>query len=281
MIIAATSNRKRGLELSQFNNGFSLLELIIVIVVLAIMAISLSRLTNTTVFSYIDAKDRNRLSQSAKWVTERISREVREALPQSVRTATSGNFHCVEFMAIVNASTYLDLPSSGSVLSFNAVGYNLVATPGNLVAIMPIDPTSLYASSGVLATVNSIVTSGVDPNQAIVSLTAATNFERRSPQRRFYLLNTPVSFCLNNLSGEMTRHDSYAIAAAQQFPPPGGTVIGENFTAVSTVFNYQLGTLSRSGLLQINLNSQNRSRNLTGTSESFDVFHEVHVRNVP
>jgi MSHA biogenesis protein MshO len=263
------------------NSGFTLLEFIIVIVIVAIMAISLSKLTNSTVYSYIDAKDRNRLSQSAKWITERISREVREALPQSVRANVSGSFHCVEFMAIVNASTYLDIPASGSLSSFNAVGYNLVADPANFVAIMPIDPASLYASSGVLAGVNSIVTSGIDPNQAVVTLNAATNFTRRSPQRRFYLLDTPVSFCLDDTNGNMTRHDGYAIAAAQQFPPPGGSVIGENFSANTTVFNYQLGTLSRSGLLQINLFSQNRGRNLTGNSESFDVFHEVHVRNVP
>jgi len=261
--------------------GFSLIELIIVIIILGIMAISLGSLTSNTVYSYIDAKDRNRLSQSAKWVTERISREVREALPQSVRTRSSGSYHCVEFMPIENASSYLNLPANGSITNFDVVGFNLSSSTATLVAIMPINASSLYSAGGTLGSVASVVVSGADPNQAVVTLSAPTNFARRSPQNRFYLLNPPVSFCLNDSNGQMTRYSSYGITPNQQTPPNGGSQIGNNFSVSSTVFNYQAGTLSRSGLLQINLRSQNRSRSLVGSDESFDVFHEVHVRNVP
>ncbi len=64
----------------------------------------------------------------------------------------------------------------------------------------------------------------------------------------------------------------------------GGVVsslMGEDFSANGVVFNYQADTLSRAGLLQINFRVQNRNRSLTGNEESFEIFHEVHVRNVP
>lgn len=260
--------------------GFTLIELIIVILLTAILAISLSSLTQYSVFGYIDAKDRNRFSQSAKWITERISREVREALPQSIRVRTSGDIHCVEFMNIINASTYLDLPASGSVTSFNAVEFDLNFSAGLLVAIMPIDAASIYSGSGTLANVASVVDVG---NEVTINLTAPTTFSRRSPQNRFYLLNSPVSFCLNNNNGQITRYSSYTTSGTQPVPPTGGSsaLMADNFSANGTVFNYQAGTLTRAGLLQMNFRIQNRSRNLAGNSESFEVFHEVHIRNVP
>lgn len=261
--------------------GFSLLELIIVIVLMGIMAISLSNVTTNAVYGYIDAKDRNSLSQSAKWVTEKISREMREALPQSVRTGTSGTVHCVEFMSILNASTYLNLPASGPIDDFNAVAYNLAGFTNSLIAIMPINPIDVYdVNSGTTAPVDDIIADVA--GEVTVNLTGTPTFARRSPTNRFYVLTTPTSFCLNDSNGELHKYSGYAIKA-NLFPLPigGSSLMGENFRASGAVFNYQDGTLSRAALLQINLKAQNRSRNLTGNEESFEVFHEVHVRNVP
>lgn len=260
--------------------GFSLIELVIVIMLIGILAVSLTNITQFTISGYIDAKDRNQLSQSAKFVTEKIAREVREALPQSIRVNVVANTHCLEFMNIANASTSLDIPASGDVSSFNAVGFDINFTANMFVAIMPIDANSIYSIVGTLGSVASITNAG---NQALITLAGPTNFARRSPQNRFYLLNTPISYCLNTADGQLTRYDSYPITVAQQTPPFAGNseLVAENYLANGAVFNYQLGTLSRSSLLQINFQLQNRDRNLTATEETFQVFHEVHVRNVP
>lgn len=260
--------------------GFTLLELIIVIALIGILAISLGKITSFSVFSYIDAKDRSHNSQSGKWLIERISRELREALPQSVRTGNSGNIHCVEFMSILNASTYLDLPASGNITSFNAVGFDLSFVSGMMVAIMPINPVQTYNNSGTLGSISAITPTG---SQSLITLAAATNFSRRSPQNRFYLLSSPSSFCLDNSTGLVNRYTAYGVDPIQSFPPVGATIdlMGENFSANGSVFNFQPGTLSRSGILQLNFRLQNRERNLAGNSESFEIFHEVHIRNVP
>jgi MSHA biogenesis protein MshO len=268
------------------NSGFTLLELIIVIVILGIMAFSLSGVIKTSVYGYIDAKDRNRLSQSAKWIIERISRELREALPQSVRTNDDGNDYCVEFMSIDNASSYLNLPTSPNAVinSFKAVGFDLTTSSATRVAIMPISTSAVYNVTGTLGSIASISNlGGADTGKVSISLSGGPRFDRRSPTNRFYLLNDPISFCLNNSSGEITRYTDYGINAIQQLPPLAGSdsLIGENFSLSGYVFNYQAETLTKSGLLQINLLAQNRSRNLSGNEESFNIFHEVHIRNVP
>lgn len=260
--------------------GFTLLELVVVIILLAILGVSLGNITQYSMLGYIDGKDRNRLSQSGKWVSERIAREIREALPQSVRSGSNANIHCVEFLPIVNSSSALDFPANGPISSFTAVGYDLTFSAGLMIAVMPINSASTYAVNGVIANVASITEMA---GQATINLTAATNFTRRSPQARFYLLSAPVAFCLNDVNGEITRYSGHAISASQAFPPSGGSsvLLGENFSANGAVFNYQPGNLSSAGLLQINLRLQNRSRNLAANSESFEIYHEVHVRNVP
>jgi len=262
--------------------GFTLIELVIVIILLSILSISIAGILSSSVSSYMDSRDRNRHSQEAKLVIERMSREIREALPQSVRTRINGSVHCVEFTPIVNASSDIDLPASGPVTSFNAVAYNLIATfsPNQAIAIMPINAANFYAGGGTRGTVAAITPSGA--NQVQITLASPTNFARRSPLRRFYLLSQPVSFCLDDASGEVRRYTNYGFNAAQAAPPTGASELyGQNFAANGNVFTYQPGTLQNASLLQMNFVLQSRSRNLAAGEESFEVFHEVHIRNVP
>ena len=265
----------------KYQKAFTMIELVIVIVLLGILSVSFANILSQSVFSYMDAKGRNEHSQTAKWVTEIISRSVREALPQSIRTGTSGSLDCLEYVEIVNAGSYFNLPATGPVSSFNIVSYDLVFQAGQSVAIMPINPASIYVGNNVVSPITSIAASG--PQQSLITLTSPTNFAQRSPQNRMYILSTPITFCLNNNTGLISRYFDYGFVAALAFPPSSATseIIGENFWANGNVFNYQSGTLQRSGLLQINFVIQDRVRFASGTAESFEVFHEVHVRNVP
>ena len=117
---------------------------------------SFAKILSQSVVGYMDARDRNQHSQSAKWVIETISRAMREALPQSVRTGVSGDLNCVEYVSILNASSYINLPSNGNITSFNVVSYDLTFNPGISVAVMPISPASIYAGNGVVSQIASI-----------------------------------------------------------------------------------------------------------------------------
>lgn len=266
---------------NQRQAAFTMIELVIVIVLLGLLSVSFAKILSQSVSGYVDAKGRNEHSQTAKWVTEVISRSAREALPQSIRTGISGNLDCVEYLEIINASSYFDLPANGPISSFNIVAYDLVFQPGLSVAIMPINAPSIYVGNNVVSPIASIVSSG--PQQSLITLVSPTVFAQRSPQNRMYVLGSPITFCLNNSTGLVSRYSNYGFSASLAFPPSSGTteIIGENFWANGNVFNYQSGSLQRSGLLQINFVIQDRNRFPSGTSESFEVFHEVHVRNVP
>jgi MSHA biogenesis protein MshO len=262
-------------------NAFTLIELIIVILLIGILSISFAKILTQSVSSYFDAKTRNHHSQSAKWVIEILSRSLREALPQSIRTNNSGDLYCLEYMPIVNATSYFNLPASGEVTSFNIVTYDIVFENDFSVAIMPISPASLYAGTGVVAGISSIASSGI--GQSLLTLSNPTIFSQRSPQNRVYILTTPVSYCLDNSTGNINKYINYPSTVNQQFPPNGSTsqAIAENFWANVSVFDYQVGSLQRSALLQLNFVVQDRVRNPSGTSESVEVFHEVHIRNAP
>jgi MSHA biogenesis protein MshO len=268
-----------------YAGGFSLIELIIVISLIGILAISLSNLTKNAIYGYIDAKDRNQFSQSAKFVIEKMSRELREALPQSIRVSDDGDTYCVEFMAIANASTYLDLPRNGPVSSFTAVGYNLSSTTATEMVVMPLNPNSVY--SNVASPNNNIASitdlTGADAGKVSVSFnTPYPNFVRRSPQNRFYILSQPVSFCLQNSTGQINRYNNYTATASQSTPPSGNAdLMGENFSTTGNVFSYQSGTLTRTGLVQIFLRIQNNQRSIGVNEEALTFFQEVHIRNVP
>jgi MSHA biogenesis protein MshO len=266
---------------SKRQNAFTLIELIIVILLIGILSISFAKILTQSVSSYFDAKNRNHHSQSAKWVIEILSRSLREALPQSVRSNNSGDLYCLEYMPIVNATSYFNLPASGEVTSFNIITYDLVFQNNLSVAIMPSSSATLYAETGVVAGISSIASSGA--GQSLLTLTNPTTFSQGSPQNRAYIITTPLSYCLDNSTGSLSKYIDYSSTLNQQFPPTGGTsqAIAENFWANGSVFDYQAGSLQRSALLQLNFVVQDRNRHPTGTTESIEVFHEVHIRNVP
>ena len=74
---------------------------------------------------YVDTARRDNLQQQGRFAVERVSRELRNALPGSVRVA--GN--CVDFMPVLNASSYLQsvvTEAAISSLDIIDVGYSLV-----------------------------------------------------------------------------------------------------------------------------------------------------------
>src|SRR5690554_1980814 len=92
--------------------GFTLIELIMVIVLLAIVATVSVQFVSLSTRGALDVGARQHRSLAGVVVSEQISRQLREALPTSVRINASGS--CVEWMPIRAASYYLNLPDSMS-----------------------------------------------------------------------------------------------------------------------------------------------------------------------
>jgi MSHA biogenesis protein MshO len=268
-------------------HGFTMIELVMVIVLLGILSVASTQFIKFGVGSYVDTARRDDLQQQARFVSERISRELRNALPGSVRAFNSGA--CLEFIPIDVAASYLDRVSDAAISSFQAVDFTVPSSLSQ-VAIYTLDDVDVYDSTrNAIADVASVSDPAV-ASQRTITLTSAHQFANESPTSRFYLTSTRVSFCA--VEGALTRYSGYNTAgeANPQLPVipniavHGGTqsLIAEHIRLVDnainvSVFQFEVGTLHRSAVVHMDLRFSHDSASGEWLRFSQDVF----LRNTP
>lgn len=134
--------------------GFTLIELVMVILLLGIMATFASQFIGIGSQIYGDASSREQLMSDARFVMERLNREVRNALPGSERIETldgswSDSGPCLRFWPISTSSRYIALNRnvSGSTTTLELV----MATPAS--AVDPLSPDASAVAVGDLLAV--------------------------------------------------------------------------------------------------------------------------------
>ena len=264
------------------SQGFTLLELVVVIVLLGIVSVASTQFIVQGVSIYRDSASRQVLQQQGRFAVERMSRELRNALPGSVRVGTSVDTltQCIEFMPVKGASTYLQSVTGEeeeeAITTLNVVDFSYSFTAGDLLAIFPIDNSAVYGGEA-LATLTGDAASGVD--QQLLNLTSKL-FTRESPTRRFYIVSTPVSFCAQE--GSLMRHAGYTRTASQLFPPAGAVLLAENIRLDDggsiDVFSFATGTLQRAAVIHMELRFSNTA---TMGDEWIRFSQEIFVRNTP
>ena len=90
--------------------GFTLIELIVVIVLLGILGFGTTQFIINSSQSYVDTARRERQGSAARTAIEKMSRELRNALPNSVRTSAGNS--CIEFVPVLGGSIYTSLPTT-------------------------------------------------------------------------------------------------------------------------------------------------------------------------
>lgn len=262
--------------------GFTLIELVAVIVLLGIVALGSTQFIRQSTGIYVDAATRDRLQQQARFAIERMTRELRNALPGSVRVDASGQ--CIEFLSIRRASSYLSPVSDTAITSLNIIAVDGGFANGDRIAIMPLDTSRVYDASSAqspLATITAVSTPAA--NQQTLTF-AAKQFPDESPSRRIFVVEGPISFCAqDNL---LSRHQggSYSLSSTQAVPPASGVPLAENIRLVDAngnavdVFAFSPGTLQRAAVVKMDLEFS-----ATGTlgEEWLPFRHEVTVRNTP
>ena len=263
--------------------GFTLVELVMVVVLLGVVGVGVSRLISTSVQAYVDVARRDDLTQQGRYAVERMTRELRNALPGSVRIANSGGANptqCLEFVPIVAASSYLDLPVTSAASNFDAVSFAFSPQVGTLyyAAVFTTAESDVYGAAATSARRAISAVSSAVAGKRTISFSTPSQFPRSSPQRRFYIVASPVSFCVqDNL---LTRHADYAYGVTQSLTPPNGTTLAryirtqENGSAYS-IFNYTPGALQRSGTVQVDM----RFLSQAGEQEWVKFSQAVFLRN--
>lgn len=261
--------------------GVTLIELIVVIAITGIIAAAVALFIRRPVEGYVDAARRATLTDEADTALRRMTRDLRLALPNSVRI--SGTF--VEYIETSGGGRYraeLDSGGLGDILNFAAAdsSFGVIGPAPTLATGNQIVVYNLYGSG-----TTSNAYSG-DNRAALTSTTAppvaiaSKLFPASSPGKRFHVVTGPVTYGCTG--GQLLRYSGYAYNEPQVAPPTGGGMI----TAVLATnvgecqFVYTAGTLTeRTGTVSIIL--QINSVSAGGDTERVRMFQQAQVSNAP
>lgn len=286
--------------------GFTLVEVVVVIVVTGILAGIVAVFIGGPIRGYVDTARRAEMTDIADTALRRIGRDLRRALPNSVRVSNSGGVVYLEYLEVRSGGRYrMDTsgaptspacPADDAGLADNDIlepGYadTCFKTLGNISDFGQVTTSDFVAVynlgpgfSGADAYQTGAASGGNKSKITAVSTVAgedrivfeSNNFNLASPGGRFQIVSGPVSYVCDPAAGTLARYWGYAIQAAQPTPPSGaGLQTALLATAVSGCsIAYAPGVTERSGLVAMNLK-------LTREGESVNLYHEVHVSNVP
>ena len=256
---------------SRHARGFTLVELIVTMVVLGILALGSTRFLTDAASGYAATNSRAQLANQARHTLNRLAREVRGALPGSVRTAAG----CLEFIPTQQATRYSTLPVGLGATDFLAAALPSGASVSNArAAVLPASNPYVLTTGSAISPVVSVSAPDAQ-NRVTVSFGATHQFPNFSPLDRVYFVSEPRSYCLDG--GHLWRYDGYGFidpqptAAALPGALPGRTLFARNATAT---FSVSAATLSRSAVVQLQLT-------LSAAGDTVRLDHLAQIRNVP
>jgi MSHA biogenesis protein MshO len=290
--------------------GFTLVEMVIAISIMGILAAIAGVYLTPAMNAYFATQRRAELTDVADTALRRMGRDTRLALPNSVRSTTSGTSQYVEILLTRNGGRYRasnddDSPSvtTEDILDFTAADSSF-DTLGNLditgdrkvlandyvvIHNLGITGANAYNTAATNPNIKQILTytsgGGVLAGEDHIVLTAANLFPLESPGRRFFVVSGPVSFACTtgggvldgsgNGTGTLRRWSGYTIPLAQPTSLPGGATdaLLANYVSACTILYTTLPLQSR-GLVSVQVT-------LTRGNESVTLYQEFHVNNVP
>jgi MSHA biogenesis protein MshO len=258
-------------------HGFTLVEMIVVMVIVGILAALGGMFIARPIEGFLDLSRRATLVDAADNALRRMQRDIRQALPNSVRITPNGR--CLELLHTVDGGRYR-AEGPGNVLDFTTIDSDGFDVLGTLDAA-PAAGQSLVvynlASAGLQGNAYSGDNlTGIDTNTSTATFIQPDppiRFPFASPFQRFFLVDGPISYVFNAGAGTLERHAGYAIAAAQSASPTNSpAVMARHVTGC--VFRYDPGTPWRAGLVTMQLT-------LADAGETITLLHQVHVENAP
>ena len=286
--------------------GFTLIEAIMVIVITGIVAGMVAVFITKPVQGYVDSVRRAELTDAADVALRRMTRDVRLALPNSLRTTTDG----FEFILTKSGGRYRDsgdgsncatsnclsFTSSGST-TFDILGTSPTNPPiidnGDSIVIYNLgtgySPADAYASGTqinrtVVAVTVPCTTTPCTATMTPTNVFAAQSPPLPSPDSRFQIIgqnDRVVRYACPPTStpGELTRQQGCNFAntatgcsAAARL---AGSPSSESSTKASCVIDYLSAATGRNGLLYISLTLRDPS------GEAVTLFQQIHVDNAP
>ncbi len=286
---------------SPTNAGFTLVELVVTIVIIGILASMGGMFISRPIEGYVDLKRRAELVDQAEMALRRMQRDIRAALPNSIRVFDGGK--SIEMLHVVDGGRYRravnEDDGSGDPLnftksdeSFEVLGglqHTAINSSGgwiviyNLTSDEDIDIANAYSNAKEMIRVQ-YSDYYKDASDAMVLSFDAKQFPYPSPYQRFFIVDEPISYIIEydtNIGDHvLNRYSGYSINNAPIGPDPSErtegyrALVAKHIDADKSYFNYNSSTSSRSGLVTMYLALEDKGERIT-------LLHQVHVDNAP
>ncbi len=200
-------------------HGFTLVEMIVVMVITGIIGGMVAVFIRAPVQGYVDSARRAEMTDIADTALRRMSRDLRLALPNSVRVTQVGTVSYLEFIPTTGGGRYRTGPPGDELnfttdTSFDVLGPPVTMQANDQIVVCNLGLTGLDAYAGTsrraytggAATINNI------------AINASTPFPAKSPGNRFQVIATPVTYVCapaGGGGGTLTRYWGYSIQATQ------------------------------------------------------------------
>lgn len=260
----------------QKNLGFTLIEMIVTIVIIGVLGVGISNFIGNTTKGMIDTAERSQVASIALLVSERVSRALRQALPNSIRVDGS----CIEYIPIYAGTDYLSVPVLVTDDEFDVAPFSNVANGFDFsseplrVAVYPSSISGLYSltTNSVISPEISQISASVMANAQTIELDSTHQFLADSPSKRLFLIDEPNMFCFDG--SQLLHYRDYGFNSSFSTASLSNqSVVGTRL--INGQFNYAPSTLQRNGVVTINF-SVFGDGNLQQP-----VNQEVQIRNVP
>ncbi len=287
--------------------GFTLVEMVTVLALTAVLGMVVWRNLSLPVRAFNDGARRAEATATAQLAMERMSREIRLALPNSVRVSADGS--AIEFLRTSGSGRYraeanpadattdpLNLSATsdtfqvlggwslGSIRTGTGLAQCLAGTADCLAIYNTGSPatcssqtagtrTNAWCGDNLAGILSANSSTGV---LSVSRSSGGTSWPTSSPQQRFYVVDSAISFACSGTS--LRRYSGYAIATTQPVPPSvTGNLLADHVGSCS--FGYEAGSASRVGLVSIKLTLSYST--LDGATEQVSLLGQVHVPNSP
>jgi MSHA biogenesis protein MshO len=272
--------------------GFSLVELVVVITVLGILGASVAVFINNPVRSYFDTARRAQLTDAADTALRRMVRDLQTATPNSIRITASGSTLYLEFTPIQDSGRYRVETNGGNEPSgidpldttdstdttFQVLGRPVTVPASAKLVIFNLG----YGTSDLYSGGNRRdVTTAAGTASTLSFTSTGSAWPADSPDRRFYLVTTPITYVCSPVAGgggRLDRYSGYALQATQ----PSTTTGAPLSTATRALLVDKISGCSfETSAVLANSNAVALTLQLTDSNETVTLYEQVYVANTP
>ncbi|HTN29384.1 MAG TPA: type II secretion system protein [Pseudomonas sp.] len=271
-------------------HGFTLVELVLVIALAGVVAVMISAVLSRPLQGFVDQSRRAELTDQAATALNRMARDVRAAVPNSLRTADPLQLHLVPITAAgryaanqpagpggvlrdppacTQSGPLCEIEISGPIEPNKSSDPHWLIIYNTQAPTYDMEPPADVQHSGPVSPKNFKWENG-----KLDAELQKFSFNHASPQRRFFLANEVVGYrCTGVTAGG------------------GGTLLRETFDTLdltklpttrapladgvsSCNFTYQPGTHARQSLVTLRLS-------LSKGGETISLVQQVHINNAP